>query len=113
MNKNIRNFLHYFITFYSLFGGLITSNCKWLQIHFIFNTLILLHWLTNNNRCFLSEYDYKENAYTAQLLNKLGINIYDNKTALMLAPYILLFIPMMITYYKLNQFKCSFTPLKI
>jgi hypothetical protein len=108
MNKSIRNFFHYIITGYIIFGNLFTNDCTLLQVHFYFCALVILHWFTNNNKCFLAEYDYEnKNGYTLELLQSLNINIPDDDIVISTTiAYLCIIIPMLISYFKLRQFKC-------
>ena len=68
--------LHQLITAYIVFGGLFTSNPALLRLHIAFNVIVILHWLTNNNRCFLSG-EHDDNAgYSRSLVLKLtGVTV--------------------------------------
>ena len=101
--KNLRKIIHYLITIFILFGWA-HDNKKLLLIHMIFICGVLIHWITNNNRCFLSEYDYGDdpNAYTKNLLNKVGIKL--NNKIIQFIPYLSLFIPFIISVIKINNF---------
>jgi hypothetical protein len=104
MEKNIRDNIHYLITLFLFFGGIISNNCKMLQIHAIFCILVIFHWITNNNKCFLSEYDYKDgNGYTMHILNYLGINIKqeNNELLLNIIAYSSVLIPLLFSYNKI------------
>jgi hypothetical protein len=108
MNKFIRNTLHYSITLFVLFGNLMYHNCSYLQFHFYFCALIILHWLTNNNQCFLSQYDYKTNEYSLEILSWFGIHISrENYVLINIITYASITIPLLITYSKLKTLKCS------
>jgi hypothetical protein len=103
--KRFRENLHYMITLFILFGG-IFNNCNILFIHYYFCIITVIHWLTNNNKCFLSEYDYKENnGYTLHLLQFLGFNFDQNKdkALLNLIAYMCVIIPASITLYKYHS----------
>ena len=100
--KNLRKIIHYLITMFILFGW-VHDNKKLLFIHMIFICGVLIHWITNNNRCFLSEYDHGDdpNAYTKDLLNKLGIKLNNDKI-IQFIPYLSLLIPFIISVIKLT-----------
>lgn len=103
--KNLRKIIHYLITIFILFGWA-HHNKKLLLIHMIFICGVLIHWITNNNRCFLSEYDYEDddpNAYTKDLLNKFGIKLNNDKI-IQYIPYLSLIIPFIISVIKINKF---------
>lgn len=110
MNKLFRNIIHYIITIYILIGGLISNNCISLYIHFCFCILVILHWLTNNNKCFLSEYDYDDSdGYTKSILNFFNIDVskYDNPYLITnIIAYSIVIIPLLFTLYKLNKYYC-------
>jgi len=107
MNKQIRSLLHYTITFYVLFGTFLSNDCTYLQYHFYFCALIIFHWLTNDNRCFLSVYDHEPNEYTLSILSKIGINIpKENVLLSTIIVYSSVIIPMSITYVKLRKLNC-------
>jgi hypothetical protein len=73
--------IHHLITFFVVFGGIISGfilkNLYLLTAHMFFCGNIVIHWLTNDNRCILSKKDdYAEkNGYTAEVLKYVGIHI--------------------------------------
>lgn len=72
--------IHHIITFTIVFGGIISGfilqNTFLLMAHMFLCGNIIIHWLTNDNRCVLSVEDYKhKNGYTAEILKYIGINI--------------------------------------
>ena len=72
--------IHHIITFTIVFGGIISGfllqNTFLLMVHMFLCGNIIIHWLTNDNRCLLSKDDYQEkNGYTAEVLKYVGINI--------------------------------------
>lgn len=72
--------IHHIITFIIVFGGLISGfliqNTFLLMSHMFLCGNIIIHWLTNDNRCILSVEDYEhKNGYTAEILKYIGINI--------------------------------------
>lgn len=100
--KKFRDNLHYLITLFILFGW-IPSNCTTLFIHYYFCIITLLHWMTNDNKCFLSEYDYDDDTgYSAHLLQLLGFNVDPIKDEILLnlISYLCVLIPATITLYK-------------
>lgn len=103
--KDIRHYIHYIITIYLLFGGMLTNNLYYVQIHFYVTFLTVLHWLTNNGQCFISQMDYDEtqepNGYTKHILEKLGLKT-DKQTVKIIA-YGSILIPCFYSLYKLNQ----------
>ena len=102
MDKSYRHYIHYIISFYILFGGVITNNILFIKIHAYTLILILLHWLTNNGRCFLGEIDYKyeKSGYTKHLLEKIGI--YTNEKIAMYIGYLALIVPTLYSLHKLS-----------
>jgi hypothetical protein len=83
----IRHYLHYVISLYIVFGGVVAKyvfgSDKFVYIHIYVLAGILLHWLTNNGKCFLSQYDYSDNdkeckdckdtSYTRHLMESVGL----------------------------------------
>lgn len=103
MWSDIRHYLHHVISIYVILGGLITyfyfKNCKYIVYHMYFCGFIILHWITNNNKCCLSEYDYNDDdAYTFHVLEKFGINIKPGDPLRNIIPYLTILIPMYISY---------------
>jgi hypothetical protein len=106
--KLARTYLHYIVTFFILFGGIITNNYNIIKFHIIFNTFIIIHWLTNNNKCFLSEYDHDgSNEYSSGLLKKIGINVENNENLLNFITYSVVIIPLFLSLQKLNKIKLN------
>lgn len=102
--KIARTYLHYIVTFFILFGGIITNNYNIIKFHIIFNTFIIIHWLTNDNKCFLSEYDNLESTeYTSGILKKLGINIDGNEILINFIAYLTVIIPLFLSLKKINK----------
>lgn len=80
--SKIRHYLHYVISLYIVFGGVaakyVFGSDKFVYNHVYVLTGILLHWLTNNGKCFLSQYDYSEKgpngtSYTRHLMEMVGL----------------------------------------
>ena len=107
--KTIRSKLHTFISLYIVFGGAISNNCVFLKIHCITLMIIIFHWLTNNNNCFLSQYDHHQDktGYTRSVLKKyFGINISDeDQIKGNIISYFAAIIPLLYTYRKIKQYK--------
>jgi hypothetical protein len=102
--KDIRHYLHYIITIYLLFGGILTNNLYYINIHFYVTFFTVIHWLTNNGQCFISEMDYDKtepNGYTKHLLEKLGLA--SNQKTVQLIAYGSVLIPCFYSLYKLNR----------
>ena len=62
LNKNQRYYLHTFITFYILFGSILSNESFFIKLHMFILCLIMIHWLLNNNRCYLSDMDNSDNS---------------------------------------------------
>ena len=83
MNSTVRHWLHYVITGIIMLGGILTTNSLLLKIHIFICGNVILHWLTNNNRCIISEADYNNNnGYTIHLLQKMGIQVDESNSIL-------------------------------
>lgn len=107
--KHLRDNLHYIITIFILFGS-ISNNCNILYFHLFFCISTILHWATNNNKCFLSEYDYNEDTgYSMRILNYFGFNFDKDKDEYILNTivYSCVIIPLLITLNKL-RYHCHF-----
>jgi hypothetical protein len=95
---NITYILHVIITLFTYFGFLIAP-----KVHAPVCGAIVMHWITNNNRCFLSK-DYEdENGFTKELLAYVGIPWPKDKVAQYIAPYLLLGIPMIMSVILTNM----------
>ena len=97
--------IHYIISLFIVFGFLF-NNINMLKIHLIFNIIVILHWLTNNNKCFLSELEYNEenqdNGYIIDIVyNIFGIRI--NKSTGEILAYLSVIIPGYLSYVKINS----------
>lgn len=102
--KKIRDSFHYIITLFLFFGGIWHNNCNVLKIHAFVCSMTILHWITNDNKCFLSEYDYnEENGYSIHLLKYLGIHLEQDKDQMLLQliSYSSVLIPLLFTFNKL------------
>jgi len=102
MNSETRHSIHYMITLFVIFGG-ITSYTFVTKMHVFIIILILLHWLTNNGKCALSEIDYDDNetGYTSHILKIFRINntsIYMDR----FISYAFIIIPGSISMYRLS-----------
>ena len=101
---DIIHVIHYMISFFILFGSF-SNNYSILKTHLYFNIIVILHWLTNNNKCFISEYHYKDNntGYMQHLISKI-FNINNvNPNILNIIGYITVLIPSYFTYKKLYK----------
>jgi hypothetical protein len=72
-----------------LFGFILPK--QYLLYHLLSFPIIYLHWMTNNNKCILSElehylkgtkYDNESYEYVKKLYSELGFNIPKNKVSL-------------------------------
>ena len=85
--------LHLGIVVFALGGWLI-----WPRIAAPFNAAILAHWLTNNNRCALSEAHLdgaKENSFTQELFALVGLPWPSSQWMQNAIPYTLLGLPLL------------------
>jgi hypothetical protein len=102
MDSGTRHSIHYIITLFVIFGG-VTSYTFITKMHVFIIILILLHWLTNNGKCALSEVDYAddETGYTSHILKIFGINntnVYMDR----FISYAFIITPLIISIYRLN-----------
>lgn len=95
---DVKHIVHVIITVFSLFGFLIAP-----KVHAPFCGAIVMHWLTNNNRCVLSGEYEDENGFTKELLGYVGIPWPDQKAAQNAVPYILIGIPMILSVLLTNM----------
>lgn len=105
--EDVRRWVHYVITFFILFGGLLTDDRKLLQAHLLLCGIVLVHWLTNEGMCILSEMDHgpdDKHGYTLDVLNRFGIRIdKDNNPAIHAVAHAAVLVPALITYLKLRR----------
>ena len=101
--KNIIWILHFLIALFFIFGPFIFNDKKFVLIYLICSIFLLLHWITNNNTCFLTTLESLYFNYDKELISKKGffnrlINpVYDiNDTNL----YILLIMAIIFTLIK-------------
>jgi hypothetical protein len=95
---DVKYIIHVIITVFAFFGWLLSP-----KIHAPFCGAIVMHWLTNNNRCVLSGEYEDENGFTKELLAYVGIPWPDEKMAQNAIPYALLLIPMAISVILANN----------
>lgn len=66
---------------------------------------VIIHWLTNDGQCFLSEMDYDKNeepnGYTKHMLEKIGITM--DAQSMTIVSHLIVLIPCLYSLYKLNQ----------
>lgn len=102
-----RHYLHYIISAYIVFGGVtFNKNKNLLKLHIIILIGVLMHWYTNNGKCFLSEYDYNEEngdkeKYTKHLMDSIGISGIDPSIVSSLS----VILPLGISVYFLQKLK--------
>ena len=74
--------IHRILVYFTLLGFLLPK--KYLKYHLIMWPGIILHWLTNNNRCFLSDLEVKlsgeswgkkESDFGIKIAKSFGLNI--------------------------------------
>jgi len=100
--KNTGIMLHQLVTAYIVFGGLFATDRAWLRAHLAFNIATIIHWLTNDNRCFLSG-EYEDDAgYTAGLVRSLTGMTVSNATGDAVS-YAFVIVPAMVTAWKLSR----------
>ena len=77
---------HRVFTYFTLFGFLLPK--KYLIYHLLCFPGILIHWMTNNNKCILTELEIQlsgkswseyESEYSIKLLKSFGINVKKDK----------------------------------
>ncbi len=106
-SRIIRQYTHYAITIFGLTGAFFISNCAMLKAYFLFLVLILLHWLTNGNECWISKIDYDGDpeAYSNSMFNRLGIQLTKIQTNLL--NYAIMIGLISYTYFKMKRM-CGF-----
>ena len=106
-SRKVREHTHYVITIFILTGGFLISSCPLLRAYLLFLVILVLHWVTNDNQCFISEFDYKKEdiGYTQGILKKAGIHISKIGIDILNYSYVLFMI--WFTYRKLQR-TCAF-----
>lgn len=81
MTPEIRSYVHYAITAFALTGVFWISNCPLLKAYFLMLVVIFLHWLTNDDRCCLSQMDHGSDtkAYSRGIWAKFGLKLSDTQ----------------------------------
>lgn len=104
--SQFRHNIHYIISIYLVFGGIITNNIILLYIHFLITLFTILHWFLNNGKCFLTEMDYntdeEPNAYTKHVLDIFKIPYND--LILDIMGYASVVVPCLYSLYKIILF---------
>jgi hypothetical protein len=90
--------LHSAIALFSLFGWLLFP-----RIHGPYCGAVLLHWLTNNNRCFLSGEYEDPNGFTKDFLGAFGIGWPRDVVAQNVVVYAMLIVPMLLSVFVTNM----------
>ncbi len=103
MNKEIRSYVHYAITFFILTGVFWITNCALLKAYFLALIVILLHWLTNDDRCCISQMDHgnDRSAYSNELFSKIGLQLTHSQIFYVNKGIMLVLI--VATYFKLKK----------
>ena len=82
--------IHRVLVYFTLLGFLLPK--KYLKYHLLMWPGIVLHWLTNNNRCFLSDLEIKlsgkswgskESDFGIKIAKSFGLNITQKHTTWM------------------------------
>jgi hypothetical protein len=99
----VRTYVHYAITAVVLTGVFWISNCSLLKAYMLMLVVILLHWLTNDDKCCISQIDYKhdDKGYSKSLFSKIGITLTDTQTSYVTKLLMLSLI--VATYFKLKK----------
>jgi hypothetical protein len=83
-------FIHELLIYFLIFGFLLSKN--YLIYHIIFLPVTYIHWMTNNDKCFLTDLEYKlknkdspythdnANPFMKRFFSKFGINLTDDNT---------------------------------
>ena len=104
INKSIINIIHIlFVIFvlYTPFSGI----KKWLEFHYILVPFLFLHWVTNNNTCFLTNIECiitGEKDTKKTFVGKIVEPIYEIQIWQIQAVTLLLWL---ITKHNLSSFK--------
>lgn len=96
------DFHHWFHVLVSLFGSF-----GWLivpKVHAPFCAGVLMHWITNGNRCILSQGYEDTNGFTQSLVESVGFKWPESKIWQNIIPYVLLLVPMMISVLRVLVF---------
>ena len=102
MTKSQRDNIHYSYNLIIALVPLLSNNLKVLYFHATVCILTILHWHTNEGKCFLSEYDYQgESEYTKQILSFVGIYPQSN-LELEFYAHSFFIIPLFISLYKIK-----------
>lgn len=98
-----RQALHSVFSLYIVLGWLV-PDCRLRAVHFGVCVLTVLHWWTNNGRCFLSQYDYEHSGgYTASWLRAVGLDTGDNRALQSALAYVVVLLPAWLSYVRLRR----------
>jgi len=109
--SELNNILHYFITFLIVFGGLIGiifNNLNIVKLHIIFNIIVILHWLTYNNRCIISDLTYGDDESNTKYSEELFSSLFNyklNDIQSNIIAYLTIIIPTIISIVIVNKSK--------
>lgn len=99
--SELLEWLHHIITFFVLTAWLYPS-CRVWRFHVFFCIILLIHWGTNNNECFISQINnQKRGDYTIEAFSQFGINI--DRSSLHLLNCALVIIPGAISLYRIRM----------
>jgi len=102
MSFELRTYIHYAITAFALTGVFWISNCPLLKVYFLMLVVILLHWLTNDDKCCISQIDHKQDksGYSKDLWSKIGLRL--SETQIFYVNKLIMLILITATYFKLK-----------
>lgn len=110
MNKEVKKFVHYAITAFFATGVIWIHNCAFLKVYFLASSVVLLHWLTNDDKCCVSQLEdpnetFRYN-YSQTLWRKFGVHFTEKQ--LFFVNKAILVLILILTYLRLNK-ECGFT----
>lgn len=100
--------IHYIITIFCLFGWII-PNCYVLVFHASISIVVIIHWITNNNECILSQLNNESRGeFTKNLLSLIGVkfDLDIDKYSLYVLSYTILSIIVIISLYRIYSYNC-------
>lgn len=89
VNNSLIHTIHFMVVIFLMFGGLFSgviskvfgmNETTFLMVHFCIIIANILHWLTNGNKCFLTQWEYGNNSsfgFLTSITNALGIELSD------------------------------------
>jgi hypothetical protein len=106
-SRQVREYTHYAISIFILTGAFLIPSCPFLRVYLLFLVVLLLHWITNGNKCCISQFDYKKDdiGYTQGILKRFGIEF--SKTAVTVLNYSTVLFLIWYTHDKLQR-TCRF-----